>query len=359
MNLSRRVNSTLWELLSPPVEGLKEIKILQFSQGSVKVDSELLVSSSSNATTQDVNQSLLTGNGTNSQRFIFAKIVVKETCTSGFCMNSGSCREDVIGAICRCSTGFVGSRCAQVAATAVNGNYTEWTDFTECSKTCEGGQRSRSRTCTNPPPQNGGKDCMSLGRDVEYDECNGDVRCPVSAEIWIAIGVSCGVFLLILVLAVVCFLRRRRKQAEQRNGTLSSKDYYSNGHGTMIPLEVIYEDKTVPQSSPKGNVNPEFIGDDEDDDNDIYKAQLLLFLKQSHLIRPNAYPNEQDNKSDTSDYSRKNSRKASAISTASEKNQEDNDEQAVDAESAQVPENLDTLKGRTPQGEKVLPTTEL
>jgi len=77
MNLSRRVNSTLWELLSPPVEGLKEIKILQFSQGSVKVDSELLVSSSSNATTQDVNQSLLTGNGTNSQRFIFAKIVVK------------------------------------------------------------------------------------------------------------------------------------------------------------------------------------------------------------------------------------------------------------------------------------------
>jgi len=40
----------------------------------------------------------------------------------------------------------------------------------------------------------------------------------VSAEIWIAIGVSCGVFLLILVLAVVCFLRRRRKQAEQRNG---------------------------------------------------------------------------------------------------------------------------------------------
>ena len=65
-----------------------------------------------------------------------------------------------------------------VLATAVNGNYTEWTDFTECSKTCEGGQRSRSRTCTNPPPQNGGKDCMSLGRDVEYDECNGDVRCP-------------------------------------------------------------------------------------------------------------------------------------------------------------------------------------
>ena len=85
----------------------------------------------------------------------------------------------------------------------------------------------------------------------------------------------------------------------------------------MIPLEVIYEDKTVPQVSPKGHSNPEFIGDDEDD-NDIYKAQLLLFLKQSHLIRPNVYPDEQDNKSETSE----NARKMSATFAVSDKNQE-------------------------------------
>lgn len=40
----------------------------------------------------------------------------------------------------------------------------------------------------------------------------------VSAEIWIAVGVACGVFLLILIFVVVLLLRRRRKQAEQRNG---------------------------------------------------------------------------------------------------------------------------------------------
>lgn len=86
----------------------------------------------------------------------------------------------------------------------------------------------------------------------------------------------------------------------------------------MIPLEVIYKDKTVPKVSPKGYANPEFIGDDEDD-NDIYKAQLLLFLKQSHLIRPNVYPDEQDNKSETLE----NVRKMSATFAVSDKNQED------------------------------------
>ena len=115
-----------------------------------------------------------------------------------------------------------------------------------------------------------------------------------------------------------------------------TKDFQSNGHSTTIPLEVIYEDKTVHKTTFKGHSNPEFIGDDEDDDNDIYKAQLLLFLKQSHLIRPHIYPEEQDNNSDTSDYSRKNSRKVSAISTASDKVEEDTNEPAADTESAQV-----------------------
>ena len=44
----------------------------------MKVDSELLVSSSSNVTAQVVNQTLLRGNGTNNDNgFIFSKIVVK------------------------------------------------------------------------------------------------------------------------------------------------------------------------------------------------------------------------------------------------------------------------------------------
>ena len=41
------------------------------------MDSELVISSASNVTAQDVNQSLWRGNGSNSERFIFGHIMVK------------------------------------------------------------------------------------------------------------------------------------------------------------------------------------------------------------------------------------------------------------------------------------------
>ena len=46
--------------------------------------------------------------------------------------------------------------------TAVNGDYTEWTLY-NCSVTCGGGVGTFKRTCTNPPPTNGGKNCSELG----------------------------------------------------------------------------------------------------------------------------------------------------------------------------------------------------
>ena len=41
------------------------------------MDSELVIRSASNVTAQDVNQSLWTGNGSNSEGFIFGHIMVK------------------------------------------------------------------------------------------------------------------------------------------------------------------------------------------------------------------------------------------------------------------------------------------
>uniref|UniRef100_A0A8C6YIL3 Hemicentin 1 n=1 Tax=Nothoprocta perdicaria TaxID=30464 RepID=A0A8C6YIL3_NOTPE len=58
----------------------------------------------------------------------------------------------------------------------VHGGWSEWGLWEECSKSCGQGNRTRSRSCSSPPAQHGGKGCD--GRAVESVMCN--VRpCPV------------------------------------------------------------------------------------------------------------------------------------------------------------------------------------
>lgn len=45
-----------------------------------------------------------------------------------------------------------------------------WEDWGTCSTTCGVGTQSRSRTCTNPAPSNGGADCS--GNASEPQACN-------------------------------------------------------------------------------------------------------------------------------------------------------------------------------------------
>ena len=53
----------------------------------------------------------------------------------------------------------------------VDGNYSEWSEFQTCSVTCGKGIQSRTRSCINPPPQHGGKNCSGFGLPVETKEC--------------------------------------------------------------------------------------------------------------------------------------------------------------------------------------------
>ena len=56
---------------------------------------------------------------------------------------------------------------------AIDGNYTEWSEWSECSVTCNGGVRSRTRTCSNPAPKNGGENCVSrFGAGEDFEDCN-------------------------------------------------------------------------------------------------------------------------------------------------------------------------------------------
>nr|XP_058959500.1 coadhesin-like [Pocillopora verrucosa] len=58
----------------------------------------------------------------------------------------------------------------------IDGGYTEFSE-SECSMTCGGGTKNLTRTCTNPPPSNGGKDCSELGPAEKTVSCN-EAECP-------------------------------------------------------------------------------------------------------------------------------------------------------------------------------------
>lgn len=59
----------------------------------------------------------------------------------------------------------------------VDGGYSEWTEFSECTVTCGGGVHKRTRECTNPAPANGGMNCEGLGLAMESEYCNVE-PCP-------------------------------------------------------------------------------------------------------------------------------------------------------------------------------------
>ena len=61
----------------------------------------------------------------------------------------------------------------------VHANWTAWSKWSDCSKTCAHGTRSRNRTCSSPYPQFGGRNCS--GQNTETQLCNA-VPCPVHGE---------------------------------------------------------------------------------------------------------------------------------------------------------------------------------
>ena len=51
----------------------------------------------------------------------------------------------------------------------VDGGFSEWSLWTKCTKTCDGGVRERNRTCSNPFPEYGGSLCY--GKYIEKESC--------------------------------------------------------------------------------------------------------------------------------------------------------------------------------------------
>ena len=61
----------------------------------------------------------------------------------------------------------------------VNGGYTLWSQWGLCSQSCGMGYKSRTRSCTNPQPKNGGQSCVQqgFGAPAETVDCNTH-QCP-------------------------------------------------------------------------------------------------------------------------------------------------------------------------------------
>ncbi|XP_031563116.1 coadhesin-like [Actinia tenebrosa] len=76
----------------------------------------------------------------------------------------------------------------QTPSVGVDGGYSEWSEWTSCTKTCGGGVRSRERTCDNPKPQGKGKDCSGQGPAAETEACS-EQKCPVPCTKALDIGI--------------------------------------------------------------------------------------------------------------------------------------------------------------------------
>lgn len=64
---------------------------------------------------------------------------------------------------------------------SVEGQWSPWSPFGQCSKRCGGGIQYRSRACNNPPPSSGGKDCPGPSRGSKAcnsQACSGKVTGP-------------------------------------------------------------------------------------------------------------------------------------------------------------------------------------
>ncbi|XP_022790138.1 uncharacterized protein LOC111329653 isoform X2 [Stylophora pistillata] len=62
-------------------------------------------------------------------------------------------------------------RSCNVQSCPIHGGYTPYSEWSECSVTCGEGVRYRHRSCTNPRPQFGGRDCSHFGAPVDTMPC--------------------------------------------------------------------------------------------------------------------------------------------------------------------------------------------
>ncbi|XP_052086547.1 deleted in malignant brain tumors 1 protein-like [Mytilus californianus] len=108
-------------------------------------------------------------------------------------------------------------KCNTVSCPVIDGGWSTWTNWTDCSRLCNGGLNERSRYCDSPPPFNGGLYCD--GTPTEAQLCN-TVSCSgIESKMVLALivgGVAVGCILITVALVLICKHVVESKQIQKK-----------------------------------------------------------------------------------------------------------------------------------------------
>ncbi|CAD5111793.1 DgyrCDS1067 [Dimorphilus gyrociliatus] len=117
--------------------------------------------------------------------------VCDQSCASGKSSRTRICRKPMNGGVI-CNGSSKETKQCNIHPCPVNGYFKDWSNWSNCTRTCNGGSQKRTRECV--PPKHKGEKC--IGDDTAIRNCSYN-PCPVDGyfntwSIWSTCNLSCG-----------------------------------------------------------------------------------------------------------------------------------------------------------------------